>query len=505
MLQGSGNRSPIWGVAIAVGLIVAQHTAAQQESSKSVLDEGGFRPANQPVSFPQLPNLPQLPEIKLESFEGSSSFVKKNTFEQDSSQGQAIGSGVAKLVIHNDEDQDQAVVSTTTEVASLPEKFESDFASNYRPLTGSPTNEPRHASGGMLQPIEGAALLPGEILSSTGEPRPFGDNLFCAPEPLAYGMVYDPSRRINPWHPDPRKAELVFNGGDQGKKAKVDSSWNLYNVTPEDTIGHFDTLDGRRLMTESNRVAIYAPRFAAVRKLDGLINSESRMKVGSMDEKKALQLSEAKDFSTTTKQHLSVDRFHGAKRASGLRENNRGVVSDNVIRLFGARNTFEAFENLALIRMGKHQNSESARLGLAMQSANVWQDNLGLQVGVAGAQPVVVNDVYKVQQIVRIDSDDKHAILRIAKVASKISAQPGETVDFTIRFDNLTGKRIGNVTIVDNLSSRLEYVPDSAECTLNADFKHEHNEVGSLVLRWEITDALPANSGGIIRFRCKVR
>ena len=142
---------------------------------------------------------------------------------------------------------------------------------------------------------------------------------------------------------------------------------------------------------------------------------------------------------------------------------------------------------------------------MGLQSANVWQDNLGLQISVDGIQPVIVNDVYKVQQIVRIESDDKQAVLRVAKVASKLAAKAGEEIEFTIRFDNLSGRRIGNVTIIDSLTARLDYVANSAECSLESEFKFERNETGSLILRWEITDPLPANTGGIIRFKCRVR
>lgn len=326
------------------------------------------------------------------------------------------------------------------------------------------------------------------------------------PQPLAYGTtIYDPHRQYNPWNPDSRMDEYVFDGGDREQEVAVDQSWNVYGLNIEDTVGHFDTLDGRRLVTPSNRVAIYAPRFAAVRRVDGLFNAESRVKVGEMEERTQLARAEAQDFSSTTKQHLALERFEGADRASGLINRNRGVVQENVTHLFGIRNTFEPYENLSLIRFGKFESSEGARLGIGLQSANNWQDNLGLQVAVETVQPVITNDVYRVQQLVHIESDDKAAILRVTKVASKIAAKAGEHVDFTIRFDNLTGRKIGNVTIIDNLTGRLEYVTDSAECSVKAEFINEVNESGSLLLRWEITEPLPANTGGIIRFRCRVR
>jgi uncharacterized repeat protein (TIGR01451 family) len=505
----SRNEHSLWMAAAAflLGLFVCQMVCGGQQASSKSNDDTNFCSNAEEAVKPTKKSSSSEPRPALMMLGGDAGFGS----------GPAIGSGIAQIVIEEEVTQNHREPGRISDVES------DGFRTQVRilkPISDAPNPQPVSPQAIPTQKIpihlSASQKLP---VAVDYQQEPASDDLTnfgmrrrgsfspveAMPETLGYGMVYDPHCAVNPWHPNPCKDEAVFNGGDQGKMARVDSSWNIYNLNPEDTIGHFDTLDGRRLITPSNRVAIYAPRFAAVRKLEGLVNTESRLKVGSMDEKRVLNVSESQDFSTTTKQHLSLERFQGSRRASGLRETNRGVTSDNVIQLFGARNTFEAYENLSLFRLGMHQKSESARLGLGMQSANVWQDNLGVQVNVKGAQPVIVNDVYKVQQIVRIDSDDKHAILRVCKVASKISARPGESVDFTIRFDNLTGRPIGNVTIIDNLAGRLDYIADSAECSLKSNFRFERNEVGSLVLRWEIIDPMPANSGGIIRFRCRVQ
>jgi uncharacterized repeat protein (TIGR01451 family) len=492
------------GAAFFLGVIACQIVCGDEEHVHQ--EPEGSQPVKvqSPVEEPQRIQLDNRPVLEL--LGGEAGFGN----------GPAIGSGIAEIVIG----ASSSPAASPSTIESLPALKPQAADTMMQPvqLESIPTRIPSQFKTADKIPTTGGLIRVTEQQTSYDQDEvqvgmlSFGLRrkgnfvpVETIPDSLCVGETYDPTRSFNPWHPDPRKDELVFNGGDQGKRATVDSSWNVYNLNPEDTIGHFDTLDGRRLVTPSNRVAIYAPRFAAVRKLDGLVNSETSVKLGSMDEKTAIKVSDGQDFSATTKQNLSLERYQGIKRASGFLDTNRGVTSDNVIQLFGARNTFEAFENLALFRIGRHQNSEGARLGLGMQSANVWQDNVGLQVSVKGAQPVIVNDIYKVQQIVRIDSDDKHAVLRVCKVASKLSAKAGEQVDFTIRFDNLTGRPIGNVTIIDNLASRLDYVADSAECSLKANFSSERNEVGSLVLRWEIIDPMPANSGGIIRFRCRVQ
>ena len=326
--------------------------------------------------------------------------------------------------------------------------------------------------------------------------------LMCNPTPLGCGdIVYGVEKPKT----KPRLDEYVFDGNDRGKKVYVDQSWKVHGLDTEDTIGHFDTLDGRRIVTPSNRVAVYAPRFGAVRKLDGVFNARLNSPVVALEEKTPIAHAAGNDFSSTTKQNVAVDRFEVANRASGFVDRTRGVLTDNVVTLFGSRNNFRPYENLTLIRMGKFSNAESARLNLGMQSALVWQDNLGLQVTAKNVAPIVVEDVKMAQELVRVKSEDGTAILRVTKIASKIAARTGEIVDFTIRFDNLSGKKIGNVTIIDNLTRRLEYVDKSAESTLRANFINEQNDGGSLMLRWEITDPVEPHTGGIIRFSCRVR
>ncbi|MFN9540552.1 MAG: DUF11 domain-containing protein, partial [Planctomycetota bacterium] len=75
----------------------------------------------------------------------------------------------------------------------------------------------------------------------------------------------------------------------------------------------------------------------------------------------------------------------------------------------------------------------------------------------------------------------------------------------TISCENVGARKIGNVTIIDNLTTRLEYVPDSAQCSLDADFSSERNAADSLVLRWDVKQTLDVGQSGLIRFKCRVR
>ncbi|MFT5301430.1 MAG: putative repeat protein (TIGR01451 family) [Mariniblastus sp.] len=305
--------------------------------------------------------------------------------------------------------------------------------------------------------------------------------------------------------PNAGRDEYVYDGNDRGAKVQVDRSWNYQGLNTEDTVGHFDTLDGQRIVTPSNRVAIYAPRFGAVRRVNGVFNARKKTQLVALEEQTPTAHAKGKDVSSTSKQHLALKRFEATKRASGFVDRTRGVVADAVVHLFGSKSNYSPYENLTLIRTGKMANSETARLRLGMQSAGVWKSDLGLRVFAKGISPIIVNDITALQELVHVETEEGSAVLRVTKIASKIAAKTGELVEFTIRFDNLSSKQIGNVTIIDNLTRRLEYVPNSATSTLKADFVNQRNDGGSLMLRWEILEPLDPQQGGVVRFQCRVR
>ena len=80
-----------------------------------------------------------------------------------------------------------------------------------------------------------------------------------------------------------------------------------------------------------------------------------------------------------------------------------------------------------------------------------------------------------------------------------------DAVAFTIRFDNIGNQTIHDVAILDNLSTRLEYLPGTAQSSVDAQFVAQPNEGGSAVLRWQLAKPLDPGKGGVVRFTCRVR
>ena len=168
-------------------------------------------------------------------------------------------------------------------------------------------------------------------------------------------------------------------------------------------------------------------------------------------------------------------------------------------------NSFQPFEDFTAIRMGIFEAAEMARLAEGVNAAVAWTHRQAVQVILDHQAAMVDVSDQEMASIYTVKEPPANPRLRVIKVASTQFAERGETVDFTIRFDNVGNQVIGNVTIIDNLTTRLEYVPDSAQCSVPAGFSTQRNEGDSLVLRWEISDPLGPNRGGIIRFQCRVR
>lgn len=301
------------------------------------------------------------------------------------------------------------------------------------------------------------------------------------------------------------KDEYLIDGSDRNFRAYVDENWNVYGLDTEDTIGHFDTLDGRRIATPSNRVAIYAPRFATVRRVSDVSGRSITAKLASANDKTGPVVNKSEDVTSFAHQNIQPQRHKTTARPLAFLDRTRGVPTESVVQLSGLQSGFKAYEDIQLIKFGRVEMSEGARLGIGMQSANAWTDNLRVLINRQKIKLIMVNDVASAQDVTISETKGANPTLRVVKVASRITAQPGDEVEFTIRFDNVGNQRIGNVTIIDNLTGRLEFVEGSAECSIAGNLVKQENEAGSVTLRWEIEDPLKVGKGGIIRFKCRVR
>jgi len=298
--------------------------------------------------------------------------------------------------------------------------------------------------------------------------------------------------------------EYLYDGGDRNVHVKVDGEFGVHGLDIEDTVGHYDTLEGERIVTPSNRVCIYAPRFAAVRKVSGARQQVVGTNIAGMDANLKLNNQQRNGTPAGVVQPLALRGQDGGKNANALQEDQHLLKLYNHKRLMDFREEYAAYENLSVIRLGIYEQGEKARLAASLQSAVTWTENQAVQIMIDGLKASEAAHGVSPQEVVWADIYGKPR-LRVIKVASTGAAKPGDIVEFTLRFDNIGNQKMGNVTIIDNLTPRLEYVEDSAQCSIDAKFLTQPNERDSLILRWEITDPLEIGKGGVCRFKCRVR
>jgi uncharacterized repeat protein (TIGR01451 family) len=170
----------------------------------------------------------------------------------------------------------------------------------------------------------------------------------------------------------------------------------------------------------------------------------------------------------------------------------------------GFDNGFRAFENIGVIRTGIFRGTDSPILARSSQAAIAWASHEGVKVILDEKAASAAVATQKPQETFTIGGCPNPQ-LRIVKVASTPVAEPGDEVSFTIRFDNVGNQPIGSVQIIDSLTTRLEYVPNSAQCSLKARFATQPNEGESLIVRCILAEPLGIGKGGVFRFRCIVR
>ena len=299
--------------------------------------------------------------------------------------------------------------------------------------------------------------------------------------------------------------ELICDGGDEGIGVAVDQDWTVRGLDSEDTVGHFDTLDGERRIQASNRVCIYAPRFGSVRKTYGISSNANVQQLAGVDSQVAMVEIEEVDITSTTLQNLQPRGQVGSKTPSTYRERTRGMELENGVASSAFKNRFSLFEDLSIIRHGIFDQDEKARLAEGLSAAESWGKIEAPQAVIDNLTVDSIGTGVPAAETVLVEKPEGKPELRIVKVASAKDALPGDIIEFTLRFDNVGNEKVGNVTLLDHLSPRLEVIDGSAECNVEAEFFVTEQNQGTQIFRAEIVAPVLPGQGGIVRFKCRVR
>jgi uncharacterized repeat protein (TIGR01451 family) len=349
--------------------------------------------------------------------------------------------------------------------------------------------------------IQGAPLVPNQTPPMAAIPqRDFvaeagicdpGCGPNCCDDADPYGPIQGPGD------------EYLCDGGDYISPAGVRADWSIVGLEQEDAISHYDTVDGRVIVEPSNRVCIYAPRFAAVRRVVQPLVDEQPVFVNQASD----QLSLAKaveSLPVISQKQRNAPAVDMAQQPPNLfRQKQQAGGLENLMATMDAFDVVAPMATLAILRTGEVSDAELALVERLKQNAITLTGDQAPQVLFGVQQAHAEVGTLKPGTIYATGPGSPQ--LRLCKLASKGNAELGEEVEFTLRYDNIGEQVIGNVTIVDNLSTRLEYVPDTAKSSVDADFITQSNDGGSLILRWEIRDPVKPGEGGVLRFRVKVR
>lgn len=306
--------------------------------------------------------------------------------------------------------------------------------------------------------------------------------------------------RLASQYPD----EYVFDGGDRALPIHYDEH-GMLGLESEDTVVEFADDEGRAHVKPTNRVAVYAPRFAAISSVRG---TSEEVSIGKL----AGAYQAVRDISMDSRQQLvghqqnvALSRIHTRTRGSEVDGQAQPNGVDQMVMVSGHAQALNVFEDLTFLRSGQFDKTEEARLSQAIQAAGIWSREQSPSIAATESEANEIYDWFNASEFVGLEDLRKKGELRIVKLADHQVARSGDVITFTIRYDNTGDRELRDIVITDNLSPRLEYVPDSATSDRAGQLVENISNDGTLILRWELSEPLPGHTGGTVTFQAKVR
>jgi uncharacterized repeat protein (TIGR01451 family) len=300
--------------------------------------------------------------------------------------------------------------------------------------------------------------------------------------------------------------EYLCDGGDRAIPVHYDR-FNRNGLDTEDAVAEFTDHLGKNHVRPTNRVCVYAPRFSTVRTVSRPHEGMNLGEVAGVGHSIGTDSMRTRLKPSYNVKNEMSGRVLVRSRASGLESEQ---VQGNVSGAKGLainEKLLNVYQDLTFVQTGKLDTADAARLNFGLKSAFIWSRE---QYPVISAKTeTAMTGTYEAHAATIVGIDDKLSDqpgnLRVVKLADKQTAQSGDIVEFTIRYDNLGPNTVHHVRIVDNLTPRLAYVDDSATSDREGRLLVDDNGEGSLVLVWELTNPLPPKTGGVVSFKARIR
>ena len=322
----------------------------------------------------------------------------------------------------------------------------------------------------------------------------------CVVQPFGYANASP--YYFNPNLLDPN--EFICDGGDNAPAARAKAGDQIIGVDLEDTVVRYTTEAGDIHVQPSNKVCLYAPRFAAVRKVVGAEGGELAVGAIAMDRPQGPVRADLVQPGLALSGREPLGRGTAVRGPDAVRARDRSVPVELVIVPEVAEDVLAILGNLTYLNGGLIRDAEKPWISKAAIAAITWSIDEQVAVTVNDLAPATLTRDLDAEEMYVYDFPDAGR-LRICKMADKSDALPGDTVTFMIRVDNVGDSSVDNVVITDNLVTRLEYVADTQKSSVKTDFETEANDGQSLRLTWKLAGPLKVGEGATIEFKCLVR
>jgi uncharacterized repeat protein (TIGR01451 family) len=299
--------------------------------------------------------------------------------------------------------------------------------------------------------------------------------------------------------------EFLCDGGDHDDRAATSRTGNLAGVEPRDALVRFQAERSSPRVLPTNMVCIYAPRFAAVRRPFGV---EAHTTVDVLAANERLERQELRAARQGPRRFTKNQAPHAARerlRPSELARPEGTTYYDEVRVLHSA----DQFTHVAghVLNQGPETSKDVDRAAAILTPERLHAIKTAESPVVHGvvAGPNEQAMAWKPQETVGVEEPPAKPGLAVIKQVDAQDGEPGDVVTYTIRFRNMGNVDIRNVSVVDSLLPRLEYVPGSATGPQGTVFTARDNPAGSTELRWDLPAPLPPGTDGAVSFRAKIR
>lgn len=299
--------------------------------------------------------------------------------------------------------------------------------------------------------------------------------------------------------------EYLFDGGDREHPVHYDDYHRL-GLDTEDTIVEYETHKGNLEVKKSNRVAVYAPRFAAIRSASSPVAGTSIDALAKAEDTVHGVGLAARTVITQHKQREQLEGIRMRSRASGVETEQKQGAVDQSAYISGHTKLSNLFQDTGTESTGQFQQSDEARIAYQVQAAAIWSRTQFPVIAVRTNSAHESKRAVKPEEYIGVEDKRKtEGNLKLIKLADKKNAEPGDVITFTIKYQNVGDFDVDGVKIIDNLTPRLEYVQDSATSDRKGRLVVEDNKEGSLILTFEVDETVVGHEGGTVTFQARVR